>query len=135
MAVGDIDADGLPDLFVSNYGEDVLLHNLGGGQFEDVTLDSGLKGDGWSSSAVFFDYDEDGLIDLFVARYVEFDRERVCRLQSGQRDFCGPAQFPGIPDRLFRNLGGMRFEDVSRSAGIETRSDRGPRCGGGRLRR
>ncbi|MEM1247983.1 MAG: CRTAC1 family protein [Acidobacteriota bacterium] len=125
VAVGDVDSDGHVDLFVTNFGPDVLLRNRGDGTFEDVTAAAGVAGDGWSSSALFVDFDADGLLDLFVARYVEFDPDRVCLLQSGLRDFCGPAQFRGASDRLYRNLGDFRFEDVSRSSGVAARADRG----------
>ncbi len=125
VAVGDADNDGDLDLFVSNVGPDALLRNDGDGTFTDVTRQAGVASDGWSSSATFFDYDLDGLLDLFVVRYVAYDPDRVCASQSGRRDFCGPAQFQGVSDRLYRNLGGLHFEETSREAGIETLADRG----------
>ena len=43
IAVGDFDNDGLPDLYVTGYGHNVLYHNLGGCKFEDVTAKAGLE--------------------------------------------------------------------------------------------
>ncbi len=67
-AVGDVDADGWPDLFVTRLGQsDRLFRNRGDGTFEDVTASSGL--DAFvidSNAAVFADVDRDGDADLYV---------------------------------------------------------------------
>ena len=118
LAAGDFDADGRTDLFVTNYGPDVLYRNLGGGRFEEVTGAAGVAGDGWSSSAAFCDYDRDGRLDLYVTRYVRNDPAKACTQQDGSRDYCSPQVFPGTHDLLYRNLGGGRFEDVSLAAGL-----------------
>ena len=55
VAVGDYDADGFSDLFVTGYGGQQLLRNLGDGTFEDATALSGFSHRGWSSSATWFD--------------------------------------------------------------------------------
>ncbi len=73
IAVGDYDNDGLPDLYVTGYGHNVLYHNLGGCRFEDVTDRAGVKVGGFSTGAAWADYDRDGHLDLFVARYVNAD--------------------------------------------------------------
>ncbi len=117
LAVGDYDGDGRPDLFVTNYGPDVLYRNLGDGRFADVTGAAGVAGEGWSSSAVFCDFDSDGRLDLYVARYVHNDPAKECTRQDGGRDYCSPQVFPGIHDYLYRNLGG-RFEEISLAAGL-----------------
>jgi len=124
-AVGDIDNDGDLDVFVSNWGPDALYRNEGDGTFSDITEASGLSADGWSTSAAFVDYDRDGFLDLYVVRYVRFDSARVCALESGRRDFCGPAQFKGHADLLYRNTRDGRFVDVSREAGIADVEDAG----------
>ena len=77
MAVGDIDNDGRPDLYVTNYGANVLYRNRGGDRFADATQAAGVGGDQYSASAAFFDYDRDGDLDLYVANYVVFDAERL----------------------------------------------------------
>ena len=118
LAAGDFDGDGRTDLFVTNYGPDVLYRNLGEGRFEDVTASAGVAGVGWSSSAAFCDYDADGRLDLYVTRYVRNDPGKLCTQQDGSRDYCSPQVFPGTHDYLYRNLGGGRFEDVSLAAGL-----------------
>ncbi len=50
-AAGDIDGDGYPDLYVTNYGPDILYRNRGDGSFEDVSSPVGIVGDGWSAGA------------------------------------------------------------------------------------
>jgi hypothetical protein len=67
VAVGDFDNDGFPDLFVSCVGQSRLFHNTGKGTFIDVTEHSGLGGrQGFSTSALWFDYDRDCHQDLLV---------------------------------------------------------------------
>lgn len=118
VAAGDIDNDGLPDLYVTNVGPDRLLHNLGEGRFEDITAASGIDDEGWSVSAAFCDVDGDGLLDLYVARYLDFDHQQRCQDVAGGVEYCGPKSFRPLSDRLYRNLGGGRFEDRSAAAGI-----------------
>ena len=120
----DADNDGDDDLYVANYGRDAFYRNRGGGVFEEATSVLGLGDDGWSTSAIACDYDEDGYLDLYVTRYVAFD-ERECVDDIGKRDFCGPTEFPGMADLLYRNVDGERFEDVSVTAGLHRVEDAG----------
>src|SRR5450759_773363 len=69
IAVGDYDNDGLPDLYVTGYGHNVLYHNLGNCKFEDVTTKAGVQAGGFSTGTAWADYDRDGHLDFFVARY------------------------------------------------------------------
>ena len=93
IAVGDFDNDGLPDLYVTGYGHNVLYHNLGGCKFEDVTEKAGLnKVGGFSTGAAWADYDRDGYLDLFVARYVQTGRDTITMVVSPSRTgACEPA--------------------------------------------
>jgi len=120
-AVGDYDNDGDPDIFVSNFGPDLLLRNNGDGTFTDVSAKAGIADDAFSASATFTDYDRDGNLDLFVTRYYGFTTEanRECLNSSGGRDYCGPGEYPPLPDRLYHNEGNGVFTDVTRTAGIE----------------
>lgn len=121
-AVGDIDNDGDPDLYVTNYGPNLIYRNNNDGTFSDVTSRAGADDSDWSTSAAFFDYDNDSDLDLYVANYAafSFDRNPYCGEQkSGFRTYCHPDQFPGSPDRLYRNNGNGTFTDVSEQAGID----------------
>ena len=72
--VGDYDNDGYPDLYVTNYGANVLYHNNGNGTFTNVTDKAGVACKGlWTTGAAFLDYDRDGRLDLFVGIYIKFD--------------------------------------------------------------
>ncbi len=119
-AVADIDNDGDLDLYVTCYGTSKLYRNDGGGHFTDITGASGTAVKGWTTSAVFFDYDRDGLQDLFVTSYVNFSPaiHKNCKGPGGEKDYCGPDVYDGLPSRLFHNLGGGRFEDVTEKSGI-----------------
>jgi hypothetical protein len=57
IAVGDFDNDGLPDLYVTGYGHNVLYHNLGGCKFEDVTEKARVQVGGFNTGAAWADYD------------------------------------------------------------------------------
>ncbi|RPI26641.1 MAG: CRTAC1 family protein [Acidobacteria bacterium] len=119
-AVGDYDNDGFTDLFISGVDEDRLYRNSGNGTFEDVTDRTGLNDVGFGSSAAFLDYDRDGYLDLFVGRYVEWTRETdiPCSPDGVHRVYCTPEVYHGESNRLYKNLGGRRFKDVTRSSGI-----------------
>jgi len=114
VAVGDVDNDGRVDVYVTNYGRDALYHNRGGGRFEKTEMAS----ESWSTSAVFCDFDADGYLDLYVTSYVKYDAGKSCFKHDGSADFCGPQEFPGEADRLYRNDGNGNFTDVSRSSRI-----------------
>jgi hypothetical protein len=129
-AVGDYDADGDVDLYVTNLGPDILYRNNGNGTFTDVTAtafsktskETGSAGNnGWGSSAAFVDYDDDGRLDLFVVNYVEWSpaREIECFTGDNERDYCHPSNYnaPAI-SVLYHNLGNGVFRDVTRVAGI-----------------
>ncbi|UCC13799.1 MAG: CRTAC1 family protein [Gammaproteobacteria bacterium] len=124
VAVGDVDGDGRPELFLTGVGRNRLLRNLGGGRFEDITASAGVAGDAdsWSTSAVFLDYDRDGDLDLFVANYVAWSRsldfEVDYQLTGIGRAYGPPTNFPGSQPYLYRNLGDGRFEDVSVDSGV-----------------
>ncbi len=115
VAVGDYDADGDPDLYVTNVGPNVLYGNNGNGSFSVV---DGPQDNRWSTSAAFVDYDGDGDLDLFFTNYVGFTvtAQMEC-ITGGLRDYCAPKAYQPVPDRLFRNDGG-KFSDVTNSAGL-----------------
>ena len=71
VAIGDVDGDGLPDLFFTAYNQgNRLYRNLGDWRFEDVTQTAGVSGDGrWCGGASFVDIDNDNDLDLYVCVY------------------------------------------------------------------
>jgi hypothetical protein len=111
VAVGDFDLDGNLDIFKTNFADDtnVLYRNDSKGNFDDVTIHSGLGIEtrfvGWGAGIV--DLDNDGLPDLFVATgsvYPEVEKKV-------------PAYPFRTPRLVFRNLGDGRFEELIEEAG------------------
>jgi hypothetical protein len=119
VAVGDYDNDGHPDVYVTNFGPNILYRNNGNGTFSDVTERAGVSAPGLSSSAAFFDFDNDGYLDLYVANYLNYRYEAnpAC-VEKHIRSYCHPRYFPGITPNLYRNLGDGRFQDVSEKSGL-----------------
>jgi hypothetical protein len=119
VAIGDYNADGLPDLYVTQFGRNILYRNNGDGTFTDVTDKAGVAAAGWSSSAVWFDYDNDGKLDLFVCQFAEFDAALGCGTdKDGVHHYCIPRIFKPRPSWLFHNNGDGTFTDVSKESGI-----------------
>jgi hypothetical protein len=121
IAVGDYNNDGFPDIFISCVGQSRLFRNTGKGSFVDVTRSSGLQAhQGFSTSALWFDYDRDGLLDLFVCNYVRWSPEHdvFCSLDGKQKSYCTPEAYRGDTCWLFHNRGDGTFEDVTATSGI-----------------
>jgi hypothetical protein len=125
VGVGDYDNDGHPDIYVTNYGKNILYHNNGDGTFSDVTAKAGVAGGGWSASAGFFDYDNDGKLDLFVTRYMEWDPKHSKTCGGEWHTYCPPEEFPATTSILYHNRGDGTFEDVSQRSGIGAKKGRG----------
>lgn len=123
-AVLDFDGDGRPDLYFPNGAPlrgsgapggkrstadpsraplPALYRNEGAGRFTDVTRGSGLDVSFYGMGCAVGDYDNDGRPDLYVTAALG-------------------------PSRLFHNLGGGRFRDVTAEAGVDNRGDWGTGC-------
>ena len=120
VACADYDNDGDTELYVTNFGQDVLYRNNGDGTFTDITAHAGISDAAWSSSACFLDYDNDGHLDLFVVSYLHYSLDAAYRPcgENATRTYCHPSLFEGAPDRLYRNNGDGTFTDVSQEAGV-----------------
>jgi hypothetical protein len=120
-AAGDINNDGLPDLYLSNLGSNQMYLNKGNGRFVEVTKESGTDDQRWTTSASFFDYDRDGWLDLMIVNYAEFSvtNNPTCYAATTAKDYCTPRVFRAPGNRLFHNKGNGTFEDVTIAAGLD----------------
>jgi hypothetical protein len=122
VCAGDIDNDGYTDLFVTQWGQNVLFRNQGNATFRDETKERGLANPTtrWSTGCAFVDFNRDGYLDLVVAHYVDFDLAKTprpgdqsqCRWK-GVPVMCGPRGLPGETISLYQNDGHGHFTDVS----------------------
>ena len=115
----DYDNDGDADLYLTNFGRNQLYRNNGDGTFTDATSYAGVGDGSWSVSATFGDYNLDGYLDLYVANYLDYRPEtaHACFLE-GVHIYCGPHEYPGARDTLYRNNGDGTFTDVTARAGL-----------------
>ncbi|MBM3728094.1 MAG: CRTAC1 family protein [Acidobacteria bacterium] len=126
-AVADFDNDGRPDIFVAGVNRNILYRNTASG-FLDVTARYGIASNEWAVAAAFSDFDNDGFADLLVVNYSSWPQaeERFCGDSARKlRVYCHPKYFREVPNRLYRNLRGQRFEDVTASSGIGAARGRG----------
>lgn len=130
---GDVDGNGLPDLYVTGVGGNHLFLNRslerGEVAFEDATDAAGVRGGGWSTGCTFGDVDLDGDLDLFVARYQDLDpydpesalptfgEGKLCEYR-GVKVQCGPRGLPGKGDLFFVNDGTGRFAEAPADVGL-----------------
>ncbi len=127
VCAGDVDGDGHSDLFVTRWGQDLLLRNMVGEGLRDETAERGLAGPTrWSTGCSFLDFDLDGDLDLFVAHYVDFDPDVTplpgdapqCEWRGAPIP-CGPRGLAAESMSLFENRDGM-FVDVSEASRVRT---------------
>jgi enediyne biosynthesis protein E4 len=129
---GDFDNDGHVDIFITQWGQNVLYRNQGNGTFRDETQDRGLSSPHtrWSTGCAFVDFNKDGFLDLVVAHYIEFDpahtphpgEKSQCQWK-GLPVICGPRGLPGETISLYQNDGHGHFADVSDLMHITTPKD------------
>ena len=122
-AIGDYDNDGYPDIYVTNYGKNVLYRNQGDGKFKDVTDYARVGDERFGTGCAFFDYDADGDLDLYVANYVDFKHfiettPDKSYMWKGLRVHFGPRGMKGGADILYRNEGNGTFADATEEANV-----------------
>jgi len=120
----DLDNDGDPDLLVTTVKMgNVLFENLGDGKFRDISRESGFHQVAHSSGTVCFDFDKDGLLDLFVANVGVYTTNQKGRggYFKGVADMGSVWANPDLHETslLYKNLGGLRFKDVSREMSLQ----------------
>ena len=128
VAFADYDADGDTDLYLTAVGDNKLLRN-DNGRFVDVTTAMRVNGNdptpgsipSWSTSAAWVDVDRDGWLDLFVANYVKWTPETdIYVTRDGKtKSYATPEGYEGQSSRLYKNMQGRSFQDVTRDAGLE----------------
>ncbi len=125
VAVGDFDNDGWDDLFISCVGRSRLFHNVSDGsagrRFVDITRTSGIVDRGFATSCAWLDYDRDGLLDLFVCHYVVWSPalDSYFSVDGTHKSYARPQSYTAESCRLYHNIGGGRFVDVTQKAGIQ----------------
>ena len=127
VAVADFDNDGFPDILITAFGPPTLLKNNGNGAYTDITAQAGLNipqlTRGWTTSAVWFDYDNDGKLDLFLCSFVDYgpkDRFACGDNIAGRKYYCVPRVFKPTSSMLFHNNGDGTFKLVSTGTDIAT---------------
>ncbi len=111
VSAGDAYGDGRLAIFKTNFAGDTstLYRNLGSGNFEDMTFQSGLGRNtrflGWGAS--FLDFDNDGWPDILTCNGHVYPEVNETAIESGYRE----------RKVLYRNLQNGKFEDVSQQAG------------------
>lgn len=128
IAVGDFDADGFPDIYVSCVGPNVLYRNCGDGTFLPVGEAARVNDSRWGTSAAFLDYDGDGELDIYSCNYADWSWEtnQFCgNRQRGVRIFCSPSSVAPERHLLFHNEADGTFRETSHDAGIDAKQGRG----------
>lgn len=123
----DYDADGDMDIYITAVGDNLLLRN-DHGKFTDVTKQSHVSGNdtrpdaipAWSTGAAWIDVDRDGWLDLFVANYVKWTPQTdIYVTRDGKnKSYATPDVYKGESCRLYRNVKGKYFEDITEKAGV-----------------
>ena len=107
VAVGDLDNDGLPDLYLTgNMVSSRLYLNKGGMRFEDITESAGVKTDRWASGVAMADVNNDGYLDIYVSvSGPEWTpaarRANLLFINNGNHTFTESAERFGVADTGF----------------------------------
>ena len=102
VAIGDINNDGLEDIYFSgNQVSDQLYLNLGNLQFDNISVESGIASDNsWSSGVTMEDINGDGYLDIYVSKV-------------------SPASPQAVKNRLYINNGDLTFTEKANEFGLD----------------
>ena len=126
VTFGDVNNDGFSDMYVCRSYHDqkvlrtnVLFVNNGDMTFSDKSVEFGVDDSNYSLQASFIDYDKDGYLDLYVGNCPHIARRYFTTLEDEHhtKHFMNPSDI-NLSDRLYRNVGGTGFQDVTVKAGI-----------------
>lgn len=127
VSVVDINNDGLLDIYICRVGNHETLHSKnqllickgidknGIPYYKDEAEEYGLDFSGFSTQAVFFDYDGDGDLDMYLLNHSIHQNGTV-----GVRSMLLDKQVPVSGDRIYRNDGNGHFTDVTKQTGINS---------------
>jgi len=127
---GDVNNDGLLDLYVVKWGESNTLYlNQGDGTFKDVSREAGVDHWGYANAATFLDYDRDGHLDILLCDYFAEEVKDPHTGKMVRNDLWNPVTTRVMNETftdarngghkiLYRNRGDGTFEDVTERAGV-----------------
>lgn len=109
----DFDNDGWQDILITYVDDNHrVFRNKGDGTFEDMTGTAKLGGEGLvGGPATVLDYDKDGKLDIYIGYFGNYIKGTLPTLARRNKN--------ALPNKLFRNVGGFKFEDFSSTAKIE----------------
>ena len=122
VAVGDVNNDGLPDLyFTANMRPDELYLNTGNFTFKNISQPAGLLSDvSWTTGVTMADVNDDGWLDIYVCKSgrVSTDRRRnVLYINNGDLTFTERAAEYGLDDPSYSNH--ASFFDYDRDGDLD----------------
>ncbi len=142
--VADYDNDGNFDIYVTNITDEymkecnMLWHNNGDGTFTDLSKETGTCNTLWGWGAKFGDFDNDGWLDLFAvdglrsAGKDDYIPVLFQMMVTPGMDFSDVNNWPEIRNmswsghqkkKMFRNMGGQAFREISSEAGVDNDMD------------